>query len=53
MKQIKSIKTMLQNKIRDNSALAKYSTKEKAKELIKTNESLRIELESLRSKKKF
>lgn len=53
MKQIKSVKRILTNKIRDNSTLAKYSSKEKAKELLKSNEYLRIELESLRSIKKF
>ena len=52
MKAIKSVKTMLYNRIRDNSALAKYSVKEKAEELIAENVSMRLELESMKSKKR-
>jgi len=53
MKLIKSVKTILYNRIRDNSALAKYSNKEKAEELLAENQSLRLELDGLKAKKRF
>ncbi len=53
MKQKKSVQTMLYNKIRDNSALARYSNKEKAKELLEQNKSLQIQLEELKFIKRF
>lgn len=53
MKLTKSVKTMLYNKIRDNSVLAKYSTKEKAEELLAENKLLRLELDGMRAIKRF
>lgn len=53
MKAIKSVKTILYNRIRDNSALAKYSNKEKAEELLAENKSLRLELDGMKAIKRF
>jgi hypothetical protein len=53
MKQLKSTKRLISDKIRDNSVLARYSNKEKAKELLDQNKSLQIQLEELKSIKRF
>lgn len=53
MKQLKSTKRLIREKIRDNSTLARYSNKEKAKELLEQNKSLLIQLEELKFIKRF
>ena len=53
MKLTKSVKTAIYNKIRDNSVLAKYSNKDKAEQLHEENKSLRLELEGMKSRKRF
>ena len=53
MKQLKSTKKLISDKIRDNSALARYSNKERSKELLEQNKSLQIQLEQLKFIKRF
>lgn len=53
MKQLKSTKRLIREKIRDNCALARYSKKEKAKELLEHNKSLQIQLDELKFIKRF
>ncbi len=53
MKQLKSTRKLISDKIRDNSALARYSNKEKAKELLEQNKSLQIQLEELKFINRF
>lgn len=49
MKPIKTQKQYLYQKIRDNSALIRVSSKEKAKELIEQNKALQIQLTELKA----
>ena len=53
MKQLNTRQQVLRHKIRDNSALARYSNKEKAKELLEENKNLQIQLEQIKFIKRF
>lgn len=53
MKQLKTHRNYLTQKIRDNKALMRYSSKSKAKELLKEIESLQIQLDELKTMKRF